>query len=120
MIKRNKIILTFVIILVCSGLTLIFLQKEGRGTVSKTDIPDTDLTSKRQLITSDKELVSELDTESLYHNLSNHPRKGEEQLLFYKDSLIALSREVQDSIIHLDSSQQEKAELQYEILLLKD
>ncbi len=111
--------MTLVIVLVCIGVTFVLLQKEGRSTASVMDMSDTDVPEKRQTTKSDQGLVSELGTDSIYDRLSNHPGLGEEQLLFYKDSLIALSRQVIDSTIH-SNSQQEKAEQQYEIVALRD
>ena len=108
--------MTLVIVLVCIGVTFVLLQKEGRSTASVMDMSDTDVPEKRQTTKSDKGLVSELGTDSIYDRLSNNPSQGKDLLLFYKDSLIALSREVKDSTIHLDSSQQEKAELKYEVI----
>lgn len=119
MFKRNKIITTLVIVLVCSGVALVLLQKEGRSSASETDIPDTDLPAKRLTTKSDMRSPSALGNDSLYDHLSNHPSWGEERLLFYKDSLIALSRQVKDSTIQTDSSlQQEKAEPKDEFVLL--
>ena len=111
--------MTLVIVLVCSGVTLLILQKEGRSTASDMGIPHSELPAKRLTTKSDIGLASDLGKDSLYDHLSNHPSRGEEQLLLFKDSLIALSLQVKDSTID-SNSQQEKAEQQYEIVALRD
>ena len=83
------------------------------------DVSDANLPSKPQTTISGMGLASDLGTDSIYDHLSNHPGLGEEKLLFYKDSIIALSQQVTDSKIY-SNSQQEKAEQQYEIVALRD
>lgn len=116
MINRNKIIMTLVIVLVCSSVTFVLWQKEGRSTASDMGMPHAKLPLEHQTAKSDSELASELGNDSIYDRLSNNTAKGEAQLLFYKDSLIALSRQVADSTILPDNSDQEKDEMKYEVI----